>query len=118
VVGSFGQRGPERLERRVAKELPEKTELTLQCELERPQRALYDELRQHYRRTLLKGTDARTFARSKIHVLEALLRLRQAACHPGLIDWRRENDASAKLDVLLPRKESIVSRLTRTVACF
>ena len=25
-------------------------------------------------------------AKSKMHVLEALLRLRQAACHPGLLD--------------------------------
>ncbi len=31
-------------------------------------------------------------------MLEALLRLRQAACHPGLIDDRRGDDSSAKLD--------------------
>jgi SNF2 family DNA or RNA helicase len=36
-------------------------------------------------------------------VLEALLRLRQAACHPGLIDRKRANEPSAKLEVLLPR---------------
>ena len=41
--------------------------------------------------------------RSKMHVLEALLRLRQAACHPGLIDPRRADEPSAKLDVLLPQ---------------
>ena len=34
------------------------------------------------------------------HVLEALLRLRQAACHPGLIDKTRAEQSSAKLDVL------------------
>ena len=27
--------------------------------------------------------------KSKMHVLEALLRLRQAACHPGLLDKER-----------------------------
>jgi SNF2 family DNA or RNA helicase len=37
-----------------------------------------------------------------MHVLEALLRLRQAACHPGLIDHSRTGESSAKLDVLLP----------------
>jgi SNF2 family DNA or RNA helicase len=39
----------------------------------------------------------------KLQVLEALLRLRQAACHPGLIDKKRAGEPSAKLDVLLPR---------------
>jgi SNF2 family DNA or RNA helicase len=37
-----------------------------------------------------------------MQVLEALLRLRQAACHPGLIDKERDDETSAKLDVLLP----------------
>ena len=49
------------------------------------QRQLYDELRAHYRDALLRK-DAAELNRSKIEVLEALLRLRQAACHPGLID--------------------------------
>ena len=42
-----------------------------------------------------------------MHVLEALLRLRQAACHPGLIDPKRTGEPSAKLDVLLPRLEEV-----------
>jgi SNF2 family DNA or RNA helicase len=41
--------------------------------------------------------------KAKIQILEALLRLRQAACHPGLIDKTRDKDCSAKLDVLMPR---------------
>src|SRR5262249_43325103 len=39
--------------------------------------------------------------RSKIQILEALLRLRQAACHPALIDRTRAEEASTKIDVLL-----------------
>ena len=46
--------------------------------------------------------------RSKIEVLEALLRLRQAACHPGLIDPGRVDDPSAKLDMLLPQLAEVV----------
>jgi len=34
-------------------------------------------------------------------VLEALLRLRQAACHPGLIDKKNAGGGSAKLDALM-----------------
>jgi len=90
-----------RTKRQVASELPEKTEQTIFCELEGPQRKHYDELRQHYRQTLLNRVDNQGLGRNKMHVLEALLRLRQAACHPGLLDPRRIADPSAKLDVLL-----------------
>src|SRR6202041_265039 len=38
----------------VARELPAKTEQTIYCELEPLQRKLYDELRQHYRDSLLR----------------------------------------------------------------
>ena len=48
-----------------------------------------------------------SLGKSKILVLEALLRLRQASCHPGLIDKRRAREASAKLDVLLPRLDEV-----------
>jgi SNF2 family DNA or RNA helicase len=85
----------------VARELPSKTEQTLYCDLERPQRAAYDDLRDHYRRTLLGSANG--LGGAKLQILEALLRLRQAACHPGLIDKRRSREASAKLDVLVPR---------------
>jgi hypothetical protein len=90
-----------RTKRQVASELPEKTEQTIFCELEGPQRKHYDELRNHYRQTLLNRIDENGLGRSKMHVLEALLRLRQAACHPGLLDPKRIGDPSAKLDVLL-----------------
>jgi SNF2 family DNA or RNA helicase len=94
----------------VAPELPPKHEETILCELERPQRRLYDELRDHYRAGLLGKLDAEgdgALGKSKILVLEALLRLRQASCHPGLIDKKRAGEASAKLDVLLPRLEEV-----------
>ena len=66
----------------VLTELPEKTEQTLYCEMDDRQRKLYNELRDHYRASLNKKIDSIGLNRSKIHVLEALLRLRQAACHP------------------------------------
>ncbi len=97
-----------RTKEQVAKELPSKVEQTMYCELEPKQRALYNELRQHYRDSLLKKIDQVGMAKSKIQVLEALLRLRQAACHPGLIDRKRENDPSAKLDVLLDQLRDVM----------
>lgn len=92
-----------RTKEQVATDLPAKTEQTQYCELLGPQRKQYDQLRDHYRRDLLERLDRDGMAKSKIFVLEALLRLRQAACHPGLIDPKRTGDASAKLDLLLPQ---------------
>jgi SNF2 family DNA or RNA helicase len=40
-------------------------------------------------------------------VLEALLRLRQAACHPGLIDPKLRGDGSAKLEALFAELPSL-----------
>ena len=90
-----------RTKQQVARELPEKTEQTIFCELEGPQRKHYDELRKHYRETLLARVQSQGLGKSKMHVLEALLRLRQAACHPGLLDAKRIHEPSAKLEVLM-----------------
>ncbi len=96
-----------RTKQQVARELPEKTEQTIYCELEGPQRKQYDELRKHYRDTLLARVQSQGMGKSKMHVLEALLRLRQAACHPGLLDVKRSQDPSAKLDVLMDQLEEL-----------
>ncbi len=97
-----------RTKEHVAKDLPPKTEQTLWCDLEPEQKALCDELRDHYRSALLGRVEKDGLARSKMHVLEALLRLRQAACHPGLVDPKRADGPSAKLDTLVPRLVEIV----------
>ena len=97
-----------RTKQQVAHELPEKFEQVILCDMEDEQRRLYDELRAHYRQSLLGMVAEQGLAKSKIHVLEALLRLRQAACHPGLLDLEKLDDPSAKLDVLLPHLEEIL----------
>ena len=94
----------------VARELPERIEQTIHCELDPRQRVLYDELREHYRARLLKKAPKGGkggITQSKIQVLEALLRLRQAACHPGLIDKKYANVPSAKLDSLMENLDQV-----------
>jgi hypothetical protein len=97
-----------RTKEQVAKDLPPKTEQTLYAEMEPPQRQLYDQLRDHYRQSLLAKVAQDGLAKSKIQILEALLRLRQAACHPGLIDKNRKGEPSAKLDLLLPQLTEVL----------
>ncbi len=104
-----------RTKQQVAKDLPEKTEQTLYCELEPEQRKLYDELRDHYRQSLLKTIESVGMNRAKIQVLEALLRLRQAACHPGLIDKTKTGAPSAKLDMLFPQLQEAMEEGQKTL---
>ena len=89
-----------RTKTQVAPELPDRVEQTIWCELEPKQRKLYDELRDFYRASLLGRVAEQGMNNSKIHILEALLRMRQAACHPGLVDKKRVGETSAKLEAL------------------
>lgn len=97
-----------RTKAQVLRDLPEKTEQTIVCQMEPEQRKVYDDLLKHYRGALLNHVDARGVGGSAIMVLEALLRLRQAACHPGLIDPARSNEPSAKLDALVDRLADLI----------
>jgi superfamily II DNA or RNA helicase len=97
-----------RTKKEVARELPPKTEQTIYCDLEGTERKYYNELRDYYRARLLKeGVDGGS-GRFKIQVLEALLRLRQAACHPGLIDKSKTAQPSAKIDTLLAQLDQVL----------
>lgn len=96
-----------RTKEQVAKDLPHKTEQTLFCDLEAGQRKIYNELRDYYRQSLLGKIAVDGIKKSKIQVLEALLRLRQAACHPGLIHKKYADEESAKLDLLMPQLEDV-----------
>jgi SNF2 family DNA or RNA helicase len=73
------------------------------------QRKLYDELRDYYRLALLKRVERTGLAKAKIHVLESLLRLRQAACHPALIDSKHAAIPSAKLDALDEQLDEVLA---------
>ena len=96
-----------RTKEQVAPELPERTEQTLYCELEGKQKQHYDELRDHYRDLLLGRIAKGGIEKSRMQILEALLRLRQAACHPALID--AESDApSAKSELLLEELRDVI----------
>jgi hypothetical protein len=92
----------------VAAELPEKTEQTIYCDLEGKEKKLYNELRDYYRARLLQGDAFEGNGRYQIQVLEALLRLRQAACHPGLIDKKKIAEPSAKIDTLLAQLDQVL----------
>jgi len=92
----------------VARELPPKTEQTIYCDLDGKERKYYNELRDYYRARLLKAGVDEASGQFKIQVLEALLRLRQAACHFGLIDKKKAQEPSAKVDTLLAQLDQVL----------
>ena len=96
-----------RTKQEVLTDLPDKTEQTLFCELSGKQRKTYNEIRDFYRASLMQTVKKKGLKRSKFQVLEALLRLRQAACHPALISSDHVKTPSAKLDLLESQLEDI-----------
>jgi superfamily II DNA or RNA helicase len=89
----------------VAPELPPRTDLVLHAELSPSERTLYDALRAATREEVLaKLADGAPL----FQALEALLRLRQAACHPGLVPGQ-EAEVSAKIELLLDVLQSSVA---------
>lgn len=99
----------------VVDDLPEKTEKVLYCELTEPESEAYNNLREYYRVHLQTEIKKRGLAKSKIVVLEALLRLRQAACHPGLIDKKQRSAESAKVDVLMTQVQELIAEGHKTL---
>jgi superfamily II DNA or RNA helicase len=96
-----------RTKEQVAPELPERIEQTLYCELEGTQKKQYEELRDHYRAALLGRIQKGGIDKARMHILEALLRLRQAACDPALIDGN-SGPPSAKVELLMDELRDVL----------
>jgi len=95
-----------RTKQQVASDLPARSEQVLYCELEADQRKLYNTILLKVKTDLNKRIQQDGLAKSKLHVLEALLRLRQIACHPHLVQ-ESAKPVSAKFDVLLDQLTEI-----------
>jgi SNF2 family DNA or RNA helicase len=91
-----------RRKQEVAPELPPRSELVLHCVLSEAERAVYDAVRAATTPSVLERLVA---GGGVLEALEALLRLRQACCHPRLVPGQTL-DASAKLDLLVDRLET------------
>ncbi|HWC61614.1 MAG TPA: DEAD/DEAH box helicase, partial [Verrucomicrobiae bacterium] len=74
-----------RLKREVAADLPEKIEQISFCELTPEQRAVYQQVIEASRKEVLDAVGAQGFAKSRMVVLTALLRLRQVCCDLRLL---------------------------------
>jgi len=92
-----------RLKRDVAPELPPRTDAVLRVSLDERERAVYDAVRAATRADVVALMDG---GGSVLAALEALLRLRQAACHPGLVPGQTAS-TSSKVEALHDALENV-----------
>lgn len=74
-----------RTKEQVATELPPKTEDVIYCAMDDEQRKVYDAYRNEIRNQLLNRIETDGIEKSKIHVLEGLMKLRQICDSPALL---------------------------------
>ena len=97
-----------RTKEEVVKELPPKIENVIYSPMSDSQQGMYDKVKETYRNTILSEISQKGLGKTKIRVLEGLTKLRQVACHPGLID-RDYYDEAGKFEALKLMIEEIIA---------
>ncbi len=87
----------------VAKDLPQKSEIVIYCEMGKTQKRIYDEIKNQVRLDLQGKVEKEGIGRSKMKILEGLLRLRQVCNSPALVkaDLPKEQQESIKINTLV-----------------
>lgn len=90
-----------RTKTQVAKELPEKTEIVLHCEMGKEQQRVYDAYKREFQLYLNKQ-ETESLNKNSLHILQGLTKLRQICNSPSLLsDDEYYGGDSAKLNVLM-----------------
>jgi len=96
-----------RTKAQVAKDLPDRIEEDLFCEIEGEQKTLYRAELKRAQQILLRIKTQKELAQQQFHFLTSLLRLRQICCHPRLVQPNSEA-VSAKTEALLEQLEPLM----------
>jgi non-specific serine/threonine protein kinase len=97
-----------RTKEEVVKELPPKVENVIYSPMGEAQQKLYDNVRETYRNTIISEIESKGLNKSKMRVLEGLIKLRQVCCHPSLID-NSFDDEAGKFEALKMMIDEIAS---------
>ncbi|MBL7722941.1 MAG: SNF2 helicase associated domain-containing protein [Chitinophagaceae bacterium] len=90
-----------RTKEQVAKDLPEKQEMILFCEMEDEQRSIYDAYRNDFRNQILGTIETQGIQKSQLTILQGLMKLRQICDSPAILNEQEKFDNhSIKLDEL------------------
>lgn len=94
-----------RTKKQVAKELPDKTEMVIYCEMDAEQRKIYDVHEKEFREFLSAHSDE-DIPKSALHVLKGLTTLRQICNSPALVKDAAYMHTSAKMEALMEQIEN------------
>lgn len=90
-----------RTKEQVAKDLPEKQEMILWCEMEDEQRKIYDAYRNDFRDKILGTIQEQGIQRSQLTILQGLMKLRQICDSPAILNEEEKfENHSIKLEEL------------------
>ena len=90
-----------RTKEQVAKDLPEKQEMILFCEMEDEQRKIYEAYRNDFRNQILGTIDTQGIQKSQLTILQGLMKLRQICDSPAILNEADKfENHSIKLDEL------------------
>jgi len=90
-----------RTKEQVARDLPEKQEMVLYCEMEDEQRRIYDAYRNDYRNQILGSIETQGIQRSQLTILQGLMKLRQICDSPAILNEQEKfENHSIKLEEL------------------
>ncbi len=94
-----------RLKKNVLKELPEKIESYMVCDLNEEQKRLYLAYAAQAKADIVRLEEEKGFQKSRIEILSIITRLRQLCCHPAMFieDYQ---EGSGKLDALVELVEN------------
>jgi non-specific serine/threonine protein kinase len=95
-----------RTKEQVAPELPPRTERIVYTDMDTAQKKLYTQTREKYRAELLGLIESEGMNDARFKILEGLLRLRQIAIHPALVDKKYKGE-SPKFEILLETLETL-----------
>jgi superfamily II DNA or RNA helicase len=96
-----------RIKSEVATELPPKTEILLHAQMSDEQHQFYRDLLEKERVGVMDLLGSKGLERSRVSILAAITRLRQAACAPALVG--AETIDSAKVELFLELVDELVS---------
>ena len=96
-----------RTKQQVAKELPEKTEQVLYCDMTPEQETIYEELKSQFRNQVLENIEEVGINKARFNIIAGLTKLRPLANHPYLVDKNYEG-SSGKFIELLTRTHTAI----------
>lgn len=92
----------------IADELPDKTEMVLEANFGDEEKKIYSDWKEYYKYEIKNMIKDKGVAQSKMKILEGLMKLRQIALHPKMVDANYKG-SSAKFELLMMEIEKVMN---------